>query len=347
VRAVTLLSGGLDSILAAKVILEQGVELEALNFRSVFCTDTPKDGSPSAAAHASQQLGIRLKVLSISEDLLALVKDPKHGYGRHFNPCIDCRILTFRKAGEYRREIGAAFIVTGEVLGERPMSQRREAMRLIEKESGLEGLIVRPLSAVLLEPSRPEKEGWIDRSKLLGIKGRSRKPQIALARSYGLDYPWPAGGCLLTDPGFAGRLRDLMTHDPGFSLRDVQLLKVGRHFRLSPQVKVIVGRDEGENEKLSTLSGEDDVRMEVIDLPSPITVLRGPTGREDLLLAASITARYSKAHALENVPVGILGEGEGYTEALEVQPANEDLLARLRIERKGGRETNPSGPGRD
>ena len=225
-KAVMLLSGGLDSLLAARVLLDQGIELEALNFVTAFCNCTPKSRCCSSAASAVQQLGISLKVINSTQDFLKVVRNPAHGYGSNLNPCIDCRILMFRKAADYMRETGASFIVTGEVLGERPMSQRREAMNLIEKEAGLEGLIVRPLSAELLDPSMPEKEGWIDRKKLLAIRGRSRKPQIALAASYGLkDYPCPAGGCLLTDPIFAARMRDLMQHKPAFTVPDVSFSK--------------------------------------------------------------------------------------------------------------------------
>ena len=204
------------------------------------------------------------------------------------------------------RETGASFLVTGEVLGERPMSQRREAMKLIENESGLQGLIVRPLSAALLDPSIPEKEGWVDRARLLAIRGRSRKPQIALAASYGLkDYPCPAGGCLLTDPGFAARMRDLMKYQPGFALLDVQLLKMGRHLRLSPSAKAIVGRDEPENERLLALAGEGDALLEVADIPGPITLLRGTFGEPERLAAAAITAAYSKARREKSVAVRV------------------------------------------
>ncbi|NQT21487.1 MAG: hypothetical protein HQ592_17410, partial [Planctomycetes bacterium] len=214
-RAVALLSGGLDSVLAVRVILDQGIDVEALNYVTVFCTCTPKNSSCSAASTAAAHLGVGLKTINTSRELLGAVKNPRHGYGRNLNPCLDCRILMFLKAKEYMQEIGASFLITGEVLGERPMSQRRDAMAIIERESGLDGLIVRPLCAKALEPSIPEKEGWVDRSKLLGITGRSRKPQIALAESYGInDYPCPAGGCLLTDAGFAARLRALMQHNP-------------------------------------------------------------------------------------------------------------------------------------
>jgi tRNA U34 2-thiouridine synthase MnmA/TrmU len=206
-KAIALLSGGLDSTLAAKIVLDLGIELEALNFLTVFCTCTNKGETCLASQKAVSALGIPLKVLNVSEAYLPVVKNPKHGYGSNMNPCIDCRIFMLKKAKAYMEEIGASFIVTGEVLGERPMSQRRDSMRLIEKEAGLDGLILRPLSAKLLPASIPEKEDWVDREKLLKIQGRSRKPQIHLADHYGIrDYPCPAGGCLLTDPVFPLRL---------------------------------------------------------------------------------------------------------------------------------------------
>ncbi len=331
-RALGLLSGGLDSLLALKVVLEQGIEVEALNFVSVFCTCTPKGSSCSAARTAAEQLGIDVKTVNTSKEFLDVVRRPKHGYGRNLNPCLDCRILMFRTAHARLAEAGASFIVTGEVLGERPMSQRREAMALIEKEAGLEGLIVRPLSAALLEPSLPEQRGWVDRSRLLSIKGRSRKPQIELARDYGLtDYPCPAGGCLLTDAGFAGRMWDLMKHEPGFSLSDVQLLKHGKHFRLSPRAKAIVGRDEEDNRMLSALAGGLDRLLEVVGHTGPLTVVRGAPAREDLLAAASITARYSGARDRKQVPVRIGANGSAAGEVVDVPPATEDYLSTVRI----------------
>ena len=335
-QAITLLSGGLDSILATRVILDQGVEAKALNFVSVFCTCTPKGSSCSVARTAVQQLGICLKVVNTSEEFLEFVKDPKHGYGRNLNPCLDCRILMFRKAREYMRETGASFLVTGEVLGERPMSQRRDAMRLIEKEAGVQGLVVRPLSAALLEPSIPEREGWIDRGKLLSISGRCRKPQMELASGYGIaDYPCPAGGCRLTDAGFAERMRDLMKHMPEFSLNDVQLLKVGRHFRLSPSAKAIVGRDEEENKTLRSLSRPFDASLEVLDLTGPLTIVRGQACREELLLSAAITARYSRARSLNSVKVAVSDKAGTPGSELNVAPAAEEDLARMRIGNRG------------
>ena len=331
-RALALLSGGLDSLLAIKVVLEQGVEVEALNFVSVFCTCTPKGSSCSAARSAAQQLGIDVKTVNTSKEFLDIVRNPKHGYGRNLNPCLDCRILMFRTAHARLEEAGASFVVTGEVLGERPMSQRREAMALIEREAGLAGLIVRPLSAALLEPSIPEQKGWVDRKRLLSIRGRSRKPQIKLARDYGLtDYPCPAGGCLLTDAGFAGRMWDLMKHEPGFALSDVQLLKHGKHFRLSPGAKAIVGRDEEDNRMLSALAGERDRLLEVVADTGPLTVVRGSPSREDLLAAAAITARYSHARTRGGVRVRIMEKAGVGGEVVEVSPATEEYLAAVRI----------------
>ena len=333
-RCVALLSGGLDSILATKVILDQGVEVEALNFVSVFCTCTSKGSSCSSARSAVQRLGIGLRVINTSEEFLQVVKKPTHGYGSNLNPCLDCRILMFRKARAYMDEIGASFLVSGEVLGERPMSQRRDAMRLIEKQAGVEGLVVRPLSASLMEPSIPEKEGWIDRSRLLGIGGRSRKPQIQLARDLGVrDYPCPAGGCRLTDPGFAERMKDLMRYDPDFSLHDVQLLKVGRHFRLSPSAKAIVGRNEEDNQNLSALSTERDALMEILGAAGPVTIVRGKAGQEELRLSAAITARYSKARSNGRVRVSIKTRPESFLKELTVSPIEDERLAALRISR--------------
>lgn len=303
-KAIALLSGGLDSTLAAKMVLEQGIELESINFITVFCTCTNRGETCLASQKAVNALGIPLKVFNVSEEYLDVVKHPKHGYGSHMNPCIDCRIFMLKKAKAYMEEIGASFIVTGEVLGERPMSQRRDAMRLIEKDAGLEGFILRPLSAKLLPISIPEKEGWVDREKLLSIQGRSRKPQIKLAEVFGIhDYPCPAGGCLLTDPGFSRRMKDLIQYDPNFSLNDVHLLKTGRHFRLSPTIKLVVGRNEEENQKIETFSREDDILLKTANYPGPLSLLRGGSNGGAIEKAASITARYSKARDLDEVEI--------------------------------------------
>jgi len=322
-KAITLLSGGLDSILATKVLLEQGVELEALNFLTVFCNCTNRGETCLASQKAVASLGIPLKVLNVSEEFLQVVKHPKHGYGRNMNPCIDCRIHMMKRAKEYMKEAGASFIVTGEVLGERPMSQRRDAMRLIEKEAGLEGLIVRPLSAKLLPPSFPEKEGWVDREKLLSLQGRTRKPQIQMAAFFGIhDYPCPAGGCLLTDPGFARRMKDLLVHCPGFTLNDVHLLKMGRHFRFSPKSKFIVGRNEEENQKIETFSKDGDLLFKAAHCPGPLSLLRGEPEEAEIEKGAAITAHYGKAKEMDRVEVVYWEASEGDKRSLTVSPAS-------------------------
>jgi tRNA-specific 2-thiouridylase len=320
-KAIALLSGGLDSTLATKVIMEQGVDLVALNFVTVFCTCTNRGATCLASQKAVETLGIPLKVFNVSEEYLSVVKHPKHGYGRNMNPCIDCRIFMLKKAKAHMEESGASFIVTGEVLGQRPMSQRRDAMRLIEKEAGLEGFILRPLSAKVLPVTVPEKEGWVDREKLLKIQGRSRKPQMELAEHYGIqDYPCPAGGCLLTDPGFAKRMKDLMVHDPNFSLNDVHLLKMGRHFRFSPGAKLVVGRQEEENQKIQTFAQGEDILLKVSSFPGPLSLLRGKLDEGDIEKAAAITAHYSKAKDLRNIEVTYKGPDEDHPQSLLASP---------------------------
>ena len=331
-KAIALLSGGLDSTLAAKIVLDLGIELEALNFLTVFCTCTNKGETCLASQKAVSALGIPLKVLNVSEAYLPVVKNPKHGYGSNMNPCIDCRIFMLKKAKAYMEEIGASFIVTGEVLGERPMSQRRDSMRLIEKEAGLDGLILRPLSAKLLPASIPEKEDWVDREKLLKIQGRSRKPQIQLADHYGIrDYPCPAGGCLLTDPAFAKRIRDLIHHHSDFTLNDVHLLKMGRHFRLSPKLKLVVGRNEEENQKIQTFSEERDILLRLFCFPGPLSLLRGEAGEREIEQAGAITARYSKAKDLEKVEVICKKAKEDGDRSLSVRPLPEKEIEALMI----------------
>jgi tRNA U34 2-thiouridine synthase MnmA/TrmU len=237
-----------------------------------------------------------------------------------------------KKAKAYMEEIGASFIVTGEVLGERPMSQRRDSMRLIEKEAGLDGLILRPLSAKLLPASVPEKEGWVDREKLLKIQGRSRKPQIQMADHYGIrDYPCPAGGCLLTDPAFAKRMRDLIHHHSDFTLNDVHLLKMGRHFRLSPRLKLVVGRNEEENQKIQTFSEEGDILLKLLRFPGPLSLLRGEAGEREIEQASAITARYSKAKDLKKVVVICKKAKEDGDRSLSVSPLSEKEIEELMI----------------
>lgn len=330
-KAIALLSGGLDSTLAVKLLLQQGVDVRAINFKTIFCTCDRKSGCGSEARRVADEFGIDLKVCEITREYLPIVKEPKHGYGSNMNPCIDCRILMFKKAAEYMDEVGASFLVTGEVLGERPMSQRRDAMDLIEKEAGLTGKILRPLSAKLLKPTIAEEGGLIDREKLLDIKGRSRKPQMKLAEAMGVeDYPCPAGGCLLTDPGFSNRLRDLFEYTDA-SINDIQLLKHGRHFRLSKQCKIAVGRDEGENEVIFTLAKPGDIVFRVAEFSGPVTLLRGEPSDGQINMVAAITARYSKARCESNVRVNYLKLPGKVEEPIFIKPALDEELGPLRI----------------
>jgi tRNA-specific 2-thiouridylase len=248
-KAIALLSGGLDSTLAVLTIMRQGVDVTAVTFLTHFGCDISDSSSCSRNPFpAAEKFGFQVKLSHLADRFIAVVKNPKHGHGKNMNPCIDCRILMLEEAREFMEMTGSDFIVTGEVLGQRPMSQQRNTLAMIEKEAGLKGYVLRPLSAKLMDMTIPEKEGLVDREKLYAFNGRSRKPQMALAEEFGLtDYPAPAGGCLLTEPNYSYRLKELLHHDPDPSLEELHLLRLGRHFRLSPTCKAIVGRDEREN----------------------------------------------------------------------------------------------------
>lgn len=295
IKAVALLSGGLDSRLAIRVIQEQGIDVFAANYVTCFCTCTAKGSCKSEARRACEELGVPLKVFSTTREFLEILKHPRHGYGRNMNPCVDCRILMFRKAKEYMEEIGASFLVTGEVLGQRPMSQRRDAMRLIDREAGVEGLVLRPLCAKHLSITTPEREGWVDREKLLAISGRSRKEQMRLAESYDMrDYPCAAGGCLLTNEGFANKVRDLLAHKDA-DVNDVALLKVGRHFRLPGGGKAVVGKDQEQNLRLLNLARAGDRVFRPRDhLPVPTALLRDSDSEDDTILTANLCISHSR-----------------------------------------------------
>jgi len=292
VKALALFSGGLDSILAVKLIFEQGIDVVAVNFASPCCSCAKDDWGVDEAA---KQLGVPLKVVELGDEYLKLIREPKHGYGKNMNPCIDCRIFILKKAKKYAEEIGADFIFTGEVLDERPMSQHFGALKIVEEESGLKGKILRPLSARLLPETVIEKKGLVDREKLLGIRGRSRKPQLKLAEEFNIqDYPSPAGGCLLTCREYANKLRDLFKHKKRCSMADVSLLKVGRHFRFGKN-KIIVGRNEAENNVLTAEKAGNDYYFEVPYIGSPVTVLQGAKTKNAIRKAAALTAFYSDA----------------------------------------------------
>ncbi len=296
-KALALLSGGLDSTLAVKMMLDQGVQVEALNFTSPFCTCTGKNsGCKSEAVRVAQEFAIPIKVMNKGLDYLEIVRNPAHGYGKGVNPCVDCRIYLLRKAKEYMAESGADFVITGEVLGQRPMSQRRDTLRVIERESGLEGLILRPLSARHFEPTIPETEGWVDRDKLLAIKGRSRKEQFELADDLDVkNYPCPAGGCLLTELSFVPKVRDMFDHADELNLRDCRLLKIGRHFRIGERTKVIIGRNESDNNLLESVRQPDEAAITWLDGNTPVGVIVGRQDSRNLDLAGRILLRYTKA----------------------------------------------------
>ena len=326
-RAVALLSGGLDSTLAVRVILDQGIEVHALNASTPFCTCN-RSGR-CEAERVAEQFGIPLRRVILTDEFFTVLRNPKHGYGSGMNPCLDCRILLFSKGKEYMQEIGADFLFTGEVLGQRPMSQHLRAMRLIEAEAGLEGQVLRPLSAKLLAPTLAELQGIVRREELQALRGRGRRMQMDMAEVYGLyDYPCPAGGCRLTDPGFARRMRDLLAHKADFDLYDVELLKVGRHLRLSSRAKAVAGRNQEENLRLRALAGAGDLLLEARDIPGALVLLCGVWTTEELYQAAAIAVRYSDATDPEvTVHYGALGSG--LKGELRSAPLDQQTLTRL------------------
>lgn len=287
-RALALVSGGLDSVLAAKLILEQGVDVLGVSFEAPFF-------GAGAAAASCDELGIGLVVIDIGEDLLDVIAAPKHGFGKHVNPCIDCHALMVRRAGQRLDELGASFIVTGEVVGQRPKSQMRFGLTAVERESGVKGLLLRPLSAKLLPATVPETEGWVDREKLLGLHGRSRRPQMELARQFGITtFASPAGGCLLTDENYARVFRDL--RDRGeVTIESVRLIAVGRQFRLPAGSRLSVGRNHAENERLFDLRPEGALLLKTAGHKGPVGVMLGDGRPADVECAARIVARYSDA----------------------------------------------------
>ena len=272
-KALLLFSGGLDSILAAKILMEQGIKVVPVFFKSFFF-------GPEIAKKSAKEIGLKLKVIDFSKEHLKIVKKPKYGYGKAMNPCLDCHILMLKKAKKIMKKEKFDFVATGEVLGERPMSQNKKALKLVEKESSLKGYLLRPLSAKLLELTIPEKKGLVLRKRLLDIKGRSRKKQIKLAKKFKIKrYPSPAGGCLLTDPEFSKRLKKLFEKYPKCNENDIEFLKVGRHF-WERKVKIIVGRNHKENLKIKKLAKKPDVLIEMKNYPGPTTLIRNYAKRK-------------------------------------------------------------------
>lgn len=289
VTGISLVSGGLDSILAVKVLQEQDIDVIGVAFETPFF-------NARRARLAAEELGIPLLVLDITDDHMVMLRAPRYGYGKNLNPCIDCHMMMLAKAGEKMRELGADFLSTGEVLGQRPMSQNKQSLHIVASRSGYGDYIIRPLSARLLPETIPEKEGKVDRERLLDIQGRSRKRQLEMAANYGIkSFTSPAGGCLLTDPGFARRLKDLLAHDNDVKMRDIELLKFGRHLRFDEDTKILIGRKERENKAIEQLSESDDCLVKIRDYPGPTVLIPGGCDEETLQRAAAFCAQYSDA----------------------------------------------------
>jgi tRNA-specific 2-thiouridylase len=302
-KALCVFSGGLDSMLASQVIRAQGIDVLGLFFETPFF-------SSHRAKMSAQAVQLPLKVVDLTEAHLEIVKHPAHGYGGNMNPCIDCHALMLREAGQMLDREGANFIITGEVLGQRPMSQNLKALSMVATQSGFPRLILRPLSAKLLQTTIPEEKGWVQRELLLNFSGRSRKPQMELARKLGItDYPSPAGGCLLTDPIFSKRLKDLFSSASQFERREIDLLKVGRHFRLGPHAKLVVGRNKSENDVIASLSKPQDLLLVVQSVPGPTALALGDLAPAIELLAAQITASYSDAKEGEAAEIRLVTTG--------------------------------------
>lgn len=341
-KALALFSGGLDSTLAILVMMKQGIDITAITFLTHFgCDISDRSSCSKNPFKAAEQFGFPVKLCHLAEKFIGIVKNPRYGHGKNMNPCIDCRILMLKETKELMRMTGADFVITGEILGQRPMSQRRETLPLIDREAGLEGYVLRPLTALNLRPTIPEQKGLVKRELLYGFRGRSRKPQIALAAEFGLrDYPAPAGGCLLTDPIYSYRLKELLDHNPDPSIRDINLLRLGRHFRISEGCKVIVGRDAFENNSIEAIAEEGDYLLRVIGYGSPITVMTGSIADSDIENAARLCARYSDAKHLSEVIVRIMRKDKVGIKVIYdaiVSPADDNLIDTLRIQPSGKR----------
>jgi tRNA U34 2-thiouridine synthase MnmA/TrmU len=318
VRALGLCSGGLDSMLSALVLRKQGISVEWVSFETPFF-------SSEKARRASILTGIPLLVRNITPVYLKMLKNPRCGYGKYMNPCMDCHALMFRLAGEIMKQNGLDFLFSGEVLGQRPMSQNKQSLRYVEKQSGFDGYILRPLSAKLLPITIPEKQGWVNRELLFDISGRSRKSQIKLAEEFGItSYPSPAGGCLLTEKSYSSRLKDLFDHQESCREEELHLLKHGRHLRLNKHTKIIVGRTQKDNKKIKKYYDPSmDTLIKVKNFPGPTVLMPTVGGKEMMILAASICAGYSKAPDAEPVEVGaVTPEGNEIFTVIPIPPTD-------------------------
>jgi tRNA U34 2-thiouridine synthase MnmA/TrmU len=331
-KAVALLSGGLDSNLAVRMMLEQGIDIEAVAIKTPFCDFDCGKGCGQRVKEVADELGIKLKTVYFGEEYLRMLKNPKYGYGSCMNPCIDCRGMMYNAAKEHMKKTNADFVITGEVLFQRPMSQNNRALHIIEKETDMECKVLRPLSAKHLPPTDAEKIGLINRENMGDIKGRSRKGQLMLAKHFGIsEPPNAAGGCLLTDPSFSMRVKDILDHcDDIPTLNDIELLKVGRHFRITHDAKFIVGRNKDENEVIKALVTDRDIIIEVKDYVGPICILRCKNYDYSLLIkCAAIAARYSDAPRHDHCKVSITVDGD--KNEVIVKPADIGTIEMMRI----------------
>ena len=337
-KAIALISGGLDSMLAAKVTMEQGIHVEGINFYTGFCVEghthaiRKKDQAKPKRNNAlwvAEQLGIKLHIVDVSEEYQDVLLNPRYGYGAHMNPCLDCKIFMVHKALEWVQAHGFDFIITGEVIGQRPMSQRKDTMPKVARESGAEDRLLRPLCAKNLPPTLPEREGWVDRERLYDFSGRTRKPQMALAAQFGFsDYATPAGGCcFLTDEAYSKKLVDLWESrgTRAYTLDDIMLLKVGRHIRPASNFKLIVGREEGENRFLEGYR-KAFIALKTTSHPGPLTLVDGDPSAADIELAARLAARFSQGRTALEVTVEVSDHG-GAPYVLHVAPLSPAEIA--------------------
>jgi tRNA U34 2-thiouridine synthase MnmA/TrmU len=329
-KVVALLSGGLDSQLAVRMMQEQGFEVSAVAIKTPFCDFDCGRGCGFEIRERADDLNVNLKTVYLGDEYIEMLKHPKHGIGAGFNPCVDCRTMMFDAAKKHMEEIGAEFIISGEVLGQRPMSQHAPSLRTIEKDSGLIGKIVRPLSAGLLPETDPEKNGLIKRENLGMIKGRTRRAQLEMAKKYGIENPPNAGGgCLLTDPTFGLRAKDLFAHTETPTINDIDLLKVGRHFRFDEQTKFIVGRNKDENEMIKAIALPEDILLQARDHMGPVSILRGKNAETYVKFASSVTLRYSDAPKGEQASITI--SKNNISSEIIAEHAEEESYIKFRI----------------
>jgi len=329
-KVVALLSGGLDSQLAIKMMQEQGFDVSAVAIKTPFCDFDCGRGCGFEIRERADDLNVNLKTVYLGDEYIEMLKHPKHGIGAGFNPCIDCRSMMFDAAKKHMEEIDAEFIISGEVLGQRPMSQHAPALRTIENESNLVGKIVRPLSAALLPETDPEKDGLIKRENLGMIRGRTRRDQLDMAKKYGIENPPNAGGgCLLTEPQFGIKAKDLFSHTKNPTINDIDLLKIGRHFRLDEQTKFIVGRNKDENEMIKAIALPGDILLEAKDFVGPVSILRGSNPKKHIKFASSVTLRYSDAPDYEKAIVSV--QDNDLVEEISSESAEEESYIQFRM----------------